>query len=410
LLIGLPVGSQAPTATGVVTSYGVVPSLPAGLSFSATTGVISGTPTTATPNASYTITASNISGSTTFDVSLGVVPLAIQARADVKAVEITWPTGTGATFNLFRAEAPSCNTANYSSCPGGTLVTNVTPAYRNTGLTNGTSYWFRLEANANGVSVLSNEAPARPDQLTTLTVSAIAAGADGTVYLGGEFQSIGVRTGSGVVVDTDSGAPGAFPFVDGNVFAAVSDGADGWYIGGDFLTVGGKPRSRLAHIRADMSVGDWNPSVGPARYQGGTVRSLALVGSTLYVGGGFTEVNGVARDSLAAVGTDGTLLPAVNPTFAGTGGITRLTVAGDTIYVGGSFTSVNGQPRSHLAAIGTDGTLRAWNPGTDGDVWGISVVNNVVYIGGVFTTLGGAPRRNLGAVGASSGTVTSWAP
>jgi len=50
----------------------VSPALPAGLSLNAATGTISGTPTAATPLATYTITASNAGGSTTATIGIGV--------------------------------------------------------------------------------------------------------------------------------------------------------------------------------------------------------------------------------------------------------------------------------------------------------------------------------------------------
>jgi hypothetical protein len=51
-----------PTVVGTVTSYSVSPALPAGLSLSTTTGVISGIPTTAAAKASYTVKASGRAG------------------------------------------------------------------------------------------------------------------------------------------------------------------------------------------------------------------------------------------------------------------------------------------------------------------------------------------------------------
>lgn len=63
---------MAPTVSGTVTSYSVSPALPAGLSLSTTTGVISGVPTTATAAAAYTVTATNASGSTTAAVNIGI--------------------------------------------------------------------------------------------------------------------------------------------------------------------------------------------------------------------------------------------------------------------------------------------------------------------------------------------------
>jgi polyhydroxybutyrate depolymerase len=56
-----------------VTSYAVSPGLPAGLSLNTTTGHISGTPQSASAQASYTITASNSAGSSSFALVLTVI-------------------------------------------------------------------------------------------------------------------------------------------------------------------------------------------------------------------------------------------------------------------------------------------------------------------------------------------------
>jgi hypothetical protein len=66
-VVGMAI-SFSPTVTGgSVTSYAVSPALPAGLAINATTGVISGTPSSASTQSTYTITASNSGGSTAFD-------------------------------------------------------------------------------------------------------------------------------------------------------------------------------------------------------------------------------------------------------------------------------------------------------------------------------------------------------
>jgi hypothetical protein len=91
-----------PTVTGTVTSYGVSPALPTGLSINTTTGVISGTPTAITPTANYTVTASNTAGSTTAIVKItanGTAPNVAYVpyyayTANVGAQTIT-PTSTG---------------------------------------------------------------------------------------------------------------------------------------------------------------------------------------------------------------------------------------------------------------------------------------------------------------------------
>jgi len=71
--VGTPITPNSPTSSGgAVTSYSVSPALPAGLTLSTSTGVISGTPTAVTATASYAVTASNTGGSTTATLSITV--------------------------------------------------------------------------------------------------------------------------------------------------------------------------------------------------------------------------------------------------------------------------------------------------------------------------------------------------
>lgn len=70
---GTAITPNNPTATGgAVTSYSVSPALPAGLSLSTSTGMISGTPTAVTAPSSYAVTASNSAGSATAFLSITV--------------------------------------------------------------------------------------------------------------------------------------------------------------------------------------------------------------------------------------------------------------------------------------------------------------------------------------------------
>jgi len=74
--VGTAITPLTPTSTGgTVASYSISPGLPAGLSFSTSTGVISGAPTVATTATIYTITATNVTGSTNTTVNLTVNPL-----------------------------------------------------------------------------------------------------------------------------------------------------------------------------------------------------------------------------------------------------------------------------------------------------------------------------------------------
>jgi polyhydroxybutyrate depolymerase len=96
---GTAITTLTPTVTGVVTSYSVSPSLPPGLLLNASSGQLTGTPTTATANASYTITAQNSAGSTTFALSITV------NAATLFWLEPTTSTiiGMGQVINVFSA-------------------------------------------------------------------------------------------------------------------------------------------------------------------------------------------------------------------------------------------------------------------------------------------------------------------
>jgi uncharacterized protein (TIGR03118 family) len=72
--VGTAMTVLTPTVTGTVASYAVAPALPAGVTLNTTSGAISGTPTTVTAQATYTVTATNAGGSTTFGLVLKVDP------------------------------------------------------------------------------------------------------------------------------------------------------------------------------------------------------------------------------------------------------------------------------------------------------------------------------------------------
>ncbi len=71
---GTAIAPLSPTVTGSVSSYSVSPALPAGLTLNTTTGVISGTPSAATAQATYTVAAANSAGSATFGLVITVAP------------------------------------------------------------------------------------------------------------------------------------------------------------------------------------------------------------------------------------------------------------------------------------------------------------------------------------------------
>ena len=235
-----------------------------------------------------------------------------------------------------------------------------------------------------------------------------------SIYAAGSFQTVNDTTSRDNVAlfNASTGAPigGFAPVVGGDVFALGVSGST-VAAGGAFRAVGsGDPlRFRRDNLGAlDLGTGQsttWDPDANDV------VFALAVSGSTVYAGGGFTRVNGsVTRNALAAFGaTDAGALP-WNPNL--NGNVFALTVLGSTVYAGGDFTLAQGLTRNRLAAFAAGGAgtaLAIWNPSANGAVYSLDAWNNTVYIGGDFTTVTGLTRTRLAAVD-TTGTLRSWNP
>jgi hypothetical protein len=111
LLVRQAMTPLSPTVTGTVTGYSVSPALPAGISLDPHSGVISGTPVLVTARATYTVTATNSTGSTPFGLVLQVdsgptVHLAATATSTTAAaLNFQWKTSDGSLLNVNRAQA-----------------------------------------------------------------------------------------------------------------------------------------------------------------------------------------------------------------------------------------------------------------------------------------------------------------
>jgi hypothetical protein len=257
-------------------------------------------------------------------------------------------------------------------------------------------------------------APATDDTVFTLGVSGT------TVYAGGAFTKANGLTRTGLA--SFDGASGALttwdPGVNGVVFALDVLGSN-VYSGGNFTSAnyGTRPRSRLAAFPASgpgIALPTWLPSAN------GTVFALDVAANTIYAGGDFTSVSGNARARLASFDQNGTL-STWNPTANNT--VYALAHAGGAIYAGGSFTAVNsGLPRAAAAAFDANGAATPWNPrlmagtNTAGVVYALSPTLSTMYAGGIFNTVGDCASGCSTVPGLAAlslrdaGALTSWQP
>lgn len=227
---------------------------------------------------------------------------------------------------------------------------------------------------------------------------------DTTLYIGGEFTQVGGQARNYIAaveanIDDQNNTiindwnPGADGFV-----RSLEVSADGRnvYAGGDFTSIGGSSRNRIAGLDAGTNTNNatvWNPNAD------GSVYSLVKSGSILYVGGDFGSIGGKNRNRIAALNT---LLDINNATEwdPDADAIVRAMVLDNNLlYVGGDFTAIGGKNRNRVAVLQTNvntNNATSWDPGLDGSVYGMARASSTLYVGGTFNSVTDASRLYIG--------------
>lgn len=199
-----------------------------------------------------------------------------------------------------------------------------------------------------------------------------------TVYIGGNFTQVappGTTAGIGqpylAAFDASTGQlrSSFTPVLDGTVNAIVAapDG-ESIYVGGGFNNVNGARSKSVARLDADTGQPVASFDVAPLN---GFIWAMELVDDRLIIGGKFTKVAGNDRTALASLdAATGGYDPYLTMSVAGVhnGGTTGIRAMdarpdGGQLVVAGNFSSVNGQSRPQLAVInlGATPTLTGWS-------------------------------------------------
>jgi trimeric autotransporter adhesin len=231
----------------------------------------------------------------------------------------------------------------------------------------------------------------------------------GTLYVGGSFTQIAGQPRNRLAAfNTSNGDLLAWNPNSNNTITSLLATDDVVYAGGNFNNIGGEDISFLAAIDALTGLAtSWNPQANS------TVSAMQLSGTTLYCGGSFTGLGGAARNFLGAVNTTSGLATTFNPGGVGANQVvSSLALNGSTLYVGGAFSALGGQPRNFLGAVTTGGAVTAWNPGPNQAIFDLASSGDLVFAVGDFTTFTSSFNRN-GAAALSTtppGFATGWDP
>ena len=189
-------------------------------------------------------------------------------------------------------------------------------------------------------------------------------------------------------LDPSTGAESAWSASPNGTVSAVVVRDNTLYVGGDFSSIGGAARTRLAALDATTGLAlTWAPAAN--RH----VHTLAATEALVYVGGTFTQVDGITRRGIAAIDrSSGTVTeweaPGVSSAYAIAADATHVYVCGyqlfdDTYFPAfGSLNAESGYTTSLSMLFG--GPVRA-----------IIITGETVFIGGLFTGLTGQPLASF---------------
>jgi len=248
-----------------------------------------------------------------------------------------------------------------------------------------------------------------------VNAAVFATATDGTnLYVGGRFSAVNPYSAPRLaIVDQVSGnlATGCdlgTGFLGGYV-AAIATVGNSIYVGGNFNQYRGAVVGKLAKIDATTCAIDpiFIGGGGFGAQLGETVYALAISGSSLYVVGDISTYRGAPIPRMAKLDlTTGAADPAFNPTPQPDAPSEAIVVSGTSVYIGGGFTHVGGVATPYLAkldaATGAVDTVFAGAPGPDSFVYSLAIAANQLYVGGSFTHFAGT-QTALARVDATNG-------
>ena len=201
------------------------------------------------------------------------------------------------------------------------------------------------------------------------------------------------------------------------VYSAATQSDGKILVAGHFSSVNGAARIHLARLNADGTL-DTSFDAGPIKYfisfvgesPDATVYGVApQTNGTVIIGGYFNSFNGVTRNNLARLKSDGSL----DTTYQANVNYTIYSMASQKdgkLLIAGAFTGVNGRSAQGLARLNADGTVDATFvfPGTFGVIHSVTVLTDGrILIAGGFTTIGNDSTKPLVARLNADGTVDS---
>jgi len=189
---------------------------------------------------------------------------------------------------------------------------------------------------------------------------------------------------------------------------AIVEANGRYYIGGNFQMVAGESQPFLAAIEVATGRLDqtWRPEVN------GIVNTIAVSpdGSAVYVGGKFNKINNSYPNRIAKLDpTTGAVDTNFDPDADAA--VETIVTDGTSIWAGGAFRTIGGVAQTNLAKLDTAGVVdTSFLPVLDGKVLDLELFGDRLYLSGNFASIDAVTHERIAAVDPATGVADAWAP
>lgn len=169
-------------------------------------------------------------------------------------------------------------------------------------------------------------------------------------------------------------------------------------VGGNFEFFNGVPRNGIVRLNTNGSLdASFDPGAGLENY---TAHAIAVQDDgKIIVGGNFGAFNGVPCGGIVRLNPNGTVDNTFNSGSGFSGGVKSVIIQNDgKILVGGYFSNFNGSAVNGIIRLKSDGTQDASFDSGSGLNYAFSIViqnNEKIIVGGSFLSYNGSTRKNI---------------